>query len=119
MYLRQGLARHLFYPVTLWRRGDLAELHHLREFERTQFLPADELRDLQLRRLRALLEHAYRECPFYRRRFDEAGLVPDDIRRLEDLRALPPLEKREVQEHGEALVARCWPRADLIPNRTG
>jgi phenylacetate-CoA ligase len=119
MDLRQRLARHVCYPLSLWRSGDLAQLRHLREFERTQHLPADELRALQLKRLRRLLDHAYQQCPFYRRRFDRAGLVPDDVRTLNDLAALPPLTKRDLQRRRDDLVARDWPKADLFLNQTG
>jgi phenylacetate-CoA ligase len=113
------LVRNIFVPLSLWRAGELAQLRYLREFERTQFLTADEVRQLQWQRLRTLLEHAYDQCPFYRRRFNSAGLTPGDLRGLEDLRALPVLEKRDIQEQGEEMVARDWPRNDLIPNQTG
>jgi phenylacetate-CoA ligase len=105
--------------LSLWRAGELAQLRYLREFERTQFLTAEEVRQLQWQRLRTLLEHAYDQCPFYRQRFDRTDLTPGDLRGLEDLRALPILEKRDIQEQGEDMVARDWPRDDLIPNQTG
>src|SRR5262249_18372293 len=38
---------------------------------------------------------------------------------LDDLGAFPVLEKRDIQEHRERLVADGWPRADLIPYETG
>jgi phenylacetate-CoA ligase len=119
MPLYPKLVRNLFVPLSLWHRGELAQLRYLREFERTQFLPGEEIRRLQWQRLRALLAHAYEQCPFYRERFERAGLVPGGLRALEDLRALPPLEKRDIQEHGGRMVARDWPRADLIRNQTG
>ncbi len=88
------------------------------EFERTQFLPPEEIRRLQLARLRSLLFHASDNCPFYRRRFEKAGFAPGLVHGLEDLRALPPLEKQEIQE-----TAATWSpaigRADLIRNQTG
>jgi phenylacetate-CoA ligase len=113
------LVRHVFFPLSLWRSGELAQLRYLKEFERTQFLPEAELRDLQWQRLQALLRHAYRECPFYRERFRQAGVTPDDLSALEDLRVLAPLEKRDLQESAHDMVARCWPREDLIRNQTG
>ena len=119
MSLYQRLVRDVFHPLALWRAGDLGQLDYQRQFERTQWLSADELRDLQWRRLRTLLEQAYRQCPFYRERFDRLGLRPDDFRAPEDLRVLPPLEKRDIQEQGERMVARNWPRADLVRNQTG
>lgn len=119
MTLYPKLVRNVFLPLSLGRAGELAQLRYLREYERTQFLSADELRALQWQRLRTLLRHAYTECPFYRARFDRAGLTPDDLRGLEDLRALPILEKRDMQEQGGDMVARNWPRGDLIANQTG
>jgi phenylacetate-CoA ligase len=119
MSLYQRLVRDVLVPLSLWRSGELVQLRYLREFERTQYLPAAELRRLQWQRLKGLLVHAYQQCPFYRQRFADAGLVPGDLRCLEDLRALPVLEKRDIQESGEQMVARNWPRHDLIRNQTG
>src|SRR5262249_36992306 len=51
--------------------------------------------------------------------FDSAGLVPSDVQSLEDLRALPPLEKRELQKHRDDMVARNWAADDLVLNQTG
>ena len=119
MTLYPKLVRNVLLPLSLWRAGELAQMRYLREFERSQFLSSEEVRHLQWRRLQALLEHAYGQCPFYRQRFDRAGLKPSDLRRLEDLRALPVLEKRDIQEQGDDMVARNWPRGDLIRNQTG
>jgi phenylacetate-CoA ligase len=119
MPLYPRLVRHVLMPLSLWRAGELAQLRYRRQFERTQFASAVELRRLQLERLRALVEHADRQCPFYAERFRQAGLVPSRVRGLEDLRALAPLEKHDLQDDGPRLLARDWPAADLIRNQTG
>jgi phenylacetate-CoA ligase len=119
MPLYSKLVRNVFMPLSLWRAGELAQLRYLREYECTQFLSADAIRALQWQRLRALLEHAYAQCPFYRARCDRAGLKPNELRGLADLRALAVLEKRDIQEQGYSMVARNWPRDDLIANQTG
>lgn len=119
MTLSSQLVRNVSFPLSLWHRGELAQMRYLREFERTQFLTGEEVRQLQWRRLCLLLEHAYEQCPFYRRRFDRLGLHPGDLRDLDDLRALPVLEKRDIQEQGGDMIARDWPRGDLIANQTG
>ena len=49
----------------------------------------DEIASLQLDRLQWTLRHAYQNVPFYRRRFDEDGVHPDDLRRLADLSQFP------------------------------
>jgi phenylacetate-CoA ligase len=119
MPLYPTLVRNVFVPLSLWRAGELAQLRYLREFEQTQFLSPDAVRSLQLHRLRALLTHAYDNCPFYRDRMRKAAFTPENLRSLKDLRALPPLEKHEIQQHAEEMIARNWPRADMIRNQTG
>lgn len=119
MSLFQKLVRYGTYPLSLWKLGEGVQLRYLREFERTQHLPTDEIRELQWQRLLPLLQHAYRHCGFYRERFNRAGIVPGDIRCLADLAAVPVLEKRDIQEERDRMVARDWPRDDLLPNFTG
>src|SRR5690348_7992573 len=118
MELYGNLVRHVLHPLALCRRGEWAERRYLREFESTQFLPQEELHQLQWRRLRSLLQHAHDRCPFYRRRFAELGLRPEDVRSPAELRLLPALEKRDIQEQGADMVARGWPAGDLIRNQT-
>jgi phenylacetate-CoA ligase len=119
MPIYQRIVRDALLPLSLWRAGETAQLRYRRELERSQFLAADAIRALQLRRLRSLLTLAYDRCPFYRQRFDAIGLHPDDVGSLEELRLLPPLEKSDIQEQGGRMVARGWPQDDLLPNQTG
>jgi phenylacetate-CoA ligase len=49
----------------------------------------EELADLQLKGLQWTVSHALQGSPFYRKKFNDAGVQPDDIRRLEDLQKLP------------------------------
>ena len=57
--------------------------------EEFETLPREVLEALQLKRLQQVAERVYHTVGFYRKAFDEAGVKPDDIRRLEDLRRLP------------------------------
>jgi phenylacetate-CoA ligase len=58
----------------------------------------DELRSLQLERLRWSLRHAYDHVPRYRRRFDEEGVHPDDLHDLADLARFPFTTKQDLRE---------------------
>ncbi len=58
-----------------------------------------ELLELQLRRLRATLRHAYDNSPLYRRTFDAAGVTPDDCRTTADLARFPFTTKADLREH--------------------
>ena len=62
-------------------------------------LPREDLEALQLRRLRDLCNRVYANVPFYRKRFDEIGITPADIKTLADLRLLPFTEKQDMRNH--------------------
>jgi phenylacetate-CoA ligase len=57
----------------------------------------DELRALQLERLRGSVRHAWERVPHYRQSFDAAGVHPDDLRRLDDLAKFPFLVKQDFR----------------------
>ncbi|MEM3031875.1 MAG: phenylacetate--CoA ligase [Nitrososphaerota archaeon] len=57
----------------------------------------DEIRRGQEKRLRHTVARAYERVPFYRKKLDECGVRPDDIRSLEDLRRLPFTTKDELR----------------------
>ncbi|SNR49125.1 phenylacetate-CoA ligase [Haloechinothrix alba] len=59
----------------------------------------EELRELQLERLQWTLRHAYENVPFYRRRFDEAGVHPSDCRTLDDLAGFPCTTKYDLRDN--------------------
>ncbi len=56
------------------------------------------LRILQSRRLQDAVERAYRHVPLYRRKFDQAGVKPGDIRSIEDIAKLPFTVKDDFRE---------------------
>jgi phenylacetate-CoA ligase len=58
-------------------------------------LPPERLRQLQLAKLKRILEWSYARSPFYREKFDRAGLRPEEIRSLDDLKKIPLTEKKE------------------------
>ncbi|MEZ0578390.1 phenylacetate--CoA ligase PaaK [Nocardioides sp. MH1] len=59
----------------------------------------DQLRALQLERLRWSVRHAYDHVPHYRSSFDAAGVHPDDVRSLDDLARLPFTTKADLREN--------------------
>ncbi|ENN88587.1 Phenylacetate-coenzyme A ligase [Rhizobium freirei PRF 81] len=57
----------------------------------------DELAGLQLERMKWSLNHAYENSPFYRTRFDEAGVHPSDLKTLGDLAKFPFTTKQDLR----------------------
>jgi phenylacetate-CoA ligase len=68
------------------------------ELEPIEKAPRAELRALQLERLRWSLRHAYDKVPHYRRKFEQAGVSPEDCRSLEDLRRFPLTTKQDLRQ---------------------
>ena len=64
-----------------------------------EIAPVDEIRALQLKRLKWSVRHAYDNVPMYRERFDAAGVHPDDIRELSDLGKLPFTKKNDLRDN--------------------
>ena len=60
-------------------------------------LSHDELKALQLERLKATVKHCM-NSEFYRKRFAEAGLTPEDIHSLDDLRKIPFTTKQDLRD---------------------
>ena len=50
-----------------------------------------------LRRIQEVMRYAYDSAPFYKRKWDEAGVHPDAIRSLEDFEQVPPVTKDELR----------------------
>jgi phenylacetate-CoA ligase len=62
------------------------------------YLPVEQLRQLQFERLKAIVARAYDKVQLFRGRMDEAGLSPDDLRGLEDLARLPFTVKTDLRD---------------------
>ena len=118
MDLIAPLSRKLFQPLNEWREGKRI-LASLRCLTATQYASADHLFDLRLRKLHLLMRHAFDNVSFYRRRFQESGITPDDIRGFEDLRRLPPLTKDDIISGGDSLVAVNIPRSAMHHTTSG
>jgi phenylacetate-CoA ligase len=59
----------------------------------------DEITALQRDRLRWSLRHAYENVPHYRKKFEAAGMHPDDLRDIADLRKFPFTTKEDLREN--------------------
>ena len=68
-------------------------------YEAIEQASVDELRSLQLARLRDTLAHAYDNVAHYRRAFDRAGVAPGDLRDLADLARFPFLTKADLRDN--------------------
>ena len=61
-------------------------------------LSREEIKEIQTARLRETVERVYHTVEPYRKKMDEAGLKPEDIRGLEDLHNLPFTTKQDMRD---------------------
>ncbi|MCL2700958.1 MAG: phenylacetate--CoA ligase [Phycisphaerae bacterium] len=79
----------------------------------SDYVSVDELRDVQLRRLRAIVELAYDEVELFRQRMTNRGMAPGDVRGLADLAALPFTTKSDLRDtYPFGLFAK--PMSDIV-----
>ncbi len=69
------------------------------ELDAIEIASIDEIRSLQLVRLKWSLRHAYENVPMYRQRFDEKGVHPDDLQDLSDLSKFPFTVKTDLRDN--------------------
>lgn len=73
----------------------------------------DELKELQIRGLQWTVNHAYNGSPFYKKKMDDAGVVPGDIGSLDDIEKLPFTTSKDLQD-GYPFPLRSIPFKDIV-----
>lgn len=113
-----SIFKNIIYPLsqTIRGRGYLPVLRTLRE---SQWWTPEQLREVQWLRLKRLLDHVYENVTFYRERFNDAGIHPDNIKSFDDLAKIPVLTKKDIKQNMQKLLANNYPTSKLIPGRTG
>lgn len=75
------------------------------ELLRNERLTRAELDAMQLARLRELVEHCWKQVPYYKKLFDRAGFKPAHLRSLADLSSIPLLAREDLRDNFDDLRA--------------
>jgi phenylacetate-CoA ligase len=67
--------------------------------EEFETLPREAIEALQLKRLQQVVSRVYHTVGFYKKAFDEAGVTPEDIHSLDDLKRLPFTNKQDLRDN--------------------
>ncbi|MBR0383079.1 MAG: phenylacetate--CoA ligase, partial [Eubacteriaceae bacterium] len=62
-------------------------------------LDREQIRRIQLKRLKKTVKYAYKKVPLYRKKFQDAGLDPRDIKSLDDLAKIPFTTKDDFRNN--------------------
>lgn len=105
MIMNKFIAKHIIFPLHEAALGR-STMHCLAELEKTQYLDDKSLGVHQTNKLQALVEHAYKNVPYYHDLFDDLGLKPSDMRSLEDIKKIPLLSKKEIRSKDSSFIAK-------------
>jgi len=67
--------------------------------EKFECMPVEELQKFQLEKLKETAAWVYERVPFYKKKYDEAGILPDDIKSLADISKLPVTQKNDLRDN--------------------
>lgn len=85
-------------------RSPIVVSKYIREVEALCAMTPDEMKAYKDKRFLVILQKAYNGSAFYRKFYDESGVVISDIRGIEDIDKLPILTKDMILEHAEEML---------------
>lgn len=95
-------------------------LKYLAELKMHQKRSKEELLDIQLKKLKKMVNHAYSHVPYYRNIFDRENISPDDIQKIEDLQKIPTINKKAIQSNYDKILANNIDKGQCkVTNTTG
>ena len=78
--------------------------------KKTQWFNESELKGIQLKLLKQLINHCYSTVPYYKCLMDERGIKVESINSLEDIKQFPILTKTDVLQAGDSIVSTKYPK---------
>jgi phenylacetate-CoA ligase len=103
----------------LWARWEGSPyLRDHRRLQRAQFDSPETIRARQWNALQRIVAHAYETVPYYRDRWQQAGICPTDLQCFDDVQQIPILTKSDIRNHGRDLLSFSFDRSELIRKRT-
>ncbi len=90
----------------------------LKFLERSQWYKKNELEAFQKKKLRELIDHSYRNVPYYHKLFRDLNIKPSDINSIKDLGKLPILTKDEMIKHKDDFLSIDYNKRHILKDST-
>jgi phenylacetate-CoA ligase len=72
------------------------KLYYLKRLLSQQWKSSEDLKKIQMKMLRFILIHTYKYVPFYKKKWKQYKVKPDDIKNIEDLKKIPIITRKEI-----------------------
>ncbi len=100
--LPKWATKKIIYPAYLHTKG-LKIFDYLKNLEESQMYYLENMQQLQLSKLKALLIHCQKHVPYYQKMFKTLDFHPEDVNHIDDIKRLPILEKKDILQHHNEL----------------
>ena len=117
--LEDAVVGQLVFPLTNWLYNRNGVLRTYRSLMASERYSPQQLAEIQLARLKRVLQQAETWCPYYRRKLHDAGITAADLRSLQDLASVPPLSRQELIDHRLELVDERHRESVRIADESG
>ena len=111
--------KNISFPVIARRDRLPGLMKYLKKLEESQYWSQERILEYQLKRIKALLIHAYKNTDYYRKKFNDVGFKPETFKDFSEIKKIPTLSKNEIRENLRSLIARNYKSEDLHSADTG
>lgn len=118
MSLYSKFHQRIIWPI-IERKNGFHTSNHLKILKKNEMLSRDELKALQFKRLKKILNHAYSNTDFYKKKFDSLQLTPEDIRSFDDFQSIPPVTREDLNHYLNEMIATSISEKDRFFSTTG
>lgn len=105
--------------VRLFKKGKIHVLKLLKQQQKSQYYSLKQLREIQNKKLRALIKYSYQNVPYYHELLRDQNLHYSDIKSTKDLKKIPVLTKKNIQQNLNNMISINFNKNTLLENHTG
>ncbi len=116
--IKKIIARNIGYPLYDIITG-CRTLRILKFLNESQWWSSEKIKEFQLLKLKKLIDHCYKNVPFYHDLFKKIGITSDNIKKIEDIDKIPILTKKVVRNQGFRMISNIHDKKSLIYSSTG
>lgn len=92
---------------------------NIKELNKTQWMSNSELIHMQNKKFLKLINYAYQNVPFYRKKWKEAGVKIEEIKSINDITKLPIIYKKDVKSNTESIKSKKFSSFKTRESKTG
>ena len=118
MNIFEQVSRNFIIPIYNWKFG-IKYKHIINFLNDSQFFSSEQIREIQWKKVKDIIEFAYFNNTFYNNHFKKANITPKDIHNLNDFSNIPLLTKEDIKNNPESLISNNYQKENMHHKRTG